>query len=68
MLTSVSRAAKKTTKTKEQLNSERKQELEKRLLDVNGQLNPQKENFKRNVTLLICNRCSLKWDSPLGLM
>ncbi|NXE20756.1 BRDT protein, partial [Ardeotis kori] len=37
--------AKKTAKSKEQLNSERKQELEKRLLDVNGQLNP-KENFK----------------------
>ncbi|NXE05481.1 BRDT protein, partial [Lophotis ruficrista] len=38
--------AKKTTKSKEQLNSERKQVLEKRLLDVNGQLNPKKENFK----------------------
>ncbi|XP_009578072.1 PREDICTED: bromodomain-containing protein 3-like [Fulmarus glacialis] len=38
--------AKKTTKSKEQLNSERKQELEKRLLDVNGQLNPKKENLK----------------------
>ncbi|KAM6199818.1 LOW QUALITY PROTEIN: bromodomain testis-specific protein [Sarcoramphus papa] len=38
--------AKKPTKSKEQLNSERKQELEKRLLDVNGQLNPKKENFK----------------------
>ncbi|KAM6065476.1 LOW QUALITY PROTEIN: bromodomain testis-specific protein [Chlamydotis macqueenii] len=38
--------AKKTTKSKEQLNSERKQELEKRLLDVSGQLNPKKENFK----------------------
>ncbi|XP_054240231.1 bromodomain testis-specific protein [Indicator indicator] len=38
--------AKKTTKTKEQLNSERKQELEKRLLDVNDQLNPRKKNFK----------------------
>ncbi|XP_021148155.1 bromodomain testis-specific protein isoform X3 [Columba livia] len=38
--------AKKTTKSKEQCNSERKQELEKRLLDVNGQLNPKKENFK----------------------
>ncbi|NWQ73086.1 BRDT protein, partial [Columbina picui] len=37
--------AKKTTKSKEQCNSERKQELEKRLLDVNGQLNP-KKNFK----------------------
>ncbi|KAM6124280.1 bromodomain testis-specific protein [Pterocles gutturalis] len=37
--------AKKPTKSKEQLNSERKQELEKRLLDVNGQLNP-KKNFK----------------------
>ncbi|NXQ93886.1 BRDT protein, partial [Sagittarius serpentarius] len=40
--------AKKTTKSKEQLNFERKQELEKRLLDVNGQLNPKKENFKCN--------------------
>ncbi|XP_009332154.1 PREDICTED: bromodomain testis-specific protein [Pygoscelis adeliae] len=38
--------AKKTTKSKEQLSSERKQELEKRLLDVNGQLNPKKENLK----------------------
>ncbi|XP_064004061.1 bromodomain testis-specific protein isoform X2 [Pogoniulus pusillus] len=33
-------------KTKEQRNSERKHELEKRLLDVNDQLNPKKENFK----------------------
>ncbi|XP_056212176.1 bromodomain testis-specific protein [Falco biarmicus] len=38
--------AKKTTKPKEQLDSERKQELEKRLLDVNGQLNLKKENIK----------------------
>ncbi|NXU42085.1 BRDT protein, partial [Drymodes brunneopygia] len=38
--------AKKPTKSKEELNSERKQELEKRLLDVNGQLNPKKESFK----------------------
>ncbi|XP_067996603.1 bromodomain testis-specific protein isoform X2 [Melanerpes formicivorus] len=38
--------AKKMMKTKEQLNSEKKQELEKRLLDVNDQLNPKKENFK----------------------
>ncbi|NXL26748.1 BRDT protein, partial [Glaucidium brasilianum] len=37
---------KKTTKSKEQLNSERKQELEKRLLDVNGQLNPKEENLE----------------------
>lgn len=51
MLTSVSHAAEKTTKSKEQPNSESKQELEKRLLDVNGQLNPKKENFKCNVTL-----------------
>ncbi|KAF1555510.1 Bromodomain testis-specific protein, partial [Eudyptes schlegeli] len=43
--------AKKTTKSKEQLNSERKQELEKRLLDVNGQLNPKKEHLKRNLVL-----------------
>ncbi|NWW95338.1 BRDT protein, partial [Rhynochetos jubatus] len=35
----------KKTKSKEQLNSERKKELEKRLLDVNGQLNP-KEHLK----------------------
>ncbi|NXC27230.1 BRDT protein, partial [Campylorhamphus procurvoides] len=34
--------AKNPTKSKEQLNSERKQELEKRLLDVNDQLNPKK--------------------------
>ncbi|KFR15913.1 Bromodomain testis-specific protein, partial [Opisthocomus hoazin] len=38
--------AKNATKFKEQLNSEKKQELEKRLLDVSGQLNPQKENLK----------------------
>ncbi|NXA70677.1 BRDT protein, partial [Mohoua ochrocephala] len=38
--------AKKPMKSKEELNSERKQELEKRLLDVNGQLNPKKESFK----------------------
>ncbi|NXC85252.1 BRDT protein, partial [Cercotrichas coryphoeus] len=38
--------AKKPTKPKEELNFERKQELEKRLLDVNGQLNPKKESFK----------------------
>ncbi|NWZ77819.1 BRDT protein, partial [Poecile atricapillus] len=38
--------AKKTTKSKEEFNFERKQELEKRLLDVNGQLNPKKESFK----------------------
>ncbi|NXG48532.1 BRDT protein, partial [Psilopogon haemacephalus] len=43
--------AEKTMKTKEQLNSERKHELEKRLLDVNDQLNPKKENFKCNATL-----------------
>ncbi|NWR05934.1 BRDT protein, partial [Paradoxornis webbianus] len=36
----------KPTKSKEELNFERKQELEKRLLDVNGQLNPKKESFK----------------------
>ncbi|KAF4793064.1 Bromodomain testis-specific protein [Turdus rufiventris] len=38
-------AAKKPTKSKEELNFERKQELEKRLQDVNDQLNP-KESFK----------------------
>ncbi|XP_053840752.1 bromodomain testis-specific protein isoform X1 [Vidua macroura] len=38
--------AKYPTKSKEELNFERKQELEKRLLDVNGQLNPKKESFK----------------------
>ncbi|NXJ20951.1 BRDT protein, partial [Dicrurus megarhynchus] len=37
---------KKPTKSKEELNSERKQELEKRLLDVSGQLNAKKESFK----------------------
>ncbi|XP_013042159.1 bromodomain testis-specific protein isoform X1 [Anser cygnoides] len=37
---------KKSVKSKEQRNSERKQELEKRLLDVNGQLNPKKGNCK----------------------
>lgn len=50
MLTSVSDAAKKPTKSKEELNFERKQELEKRLQDVNDQLNP-KESFKSNVAL-----------------
>ncbi|NXM90723.1 BRDT protein, partial [Oenanthe oenanthe] len=38
--------AKKPTKSKEELNFERKQELEKRLLDVNGQLNTKKESSK----------------------
>ncbi|NXW52323.1 BRDT protein, partial [Nyctiprogne leucopyga] len=38
--------AKKPTKSKDQLNSEKKQELEKRLLDVNGQLNPKEKNLK----------------------
>ncbi|OXB57916.1 hypothetical protein ASZ78_003902, partial [Callipepla squamata] len=47
--------AKKTMKSKEQLLSERKQELEKRLLDVNGQLNPKKENFKCNLTAVESN-------------
>ncbi|NWS96389.1 BRDT protein, partial [Mionectes macconnelli] len=44
--------AKKPTKSKEQPNSERKQELEKRLLDVNSQLNP-KKSVKCNVALLL---------------
>ncbi|NXL24685.1 BRDT protein, partial [Setophaga kirtlandii] len=38
--------AKIPTKSKEELNFERKQELEKRLLDVNGQLNPKRESFE----------------------
>ncbi|NXM63581.1 BRDT protein, partial [Illadopsis cleaveri] len=38
--------AEKPTKSKEELNFERKQELEKRLLDVNGQLNIKEESFK----------------------
>ncbi|NWI93717.1 BRDT protein, partial [Pitta sordida] len=42
---------KKLTRSKEQLNSARKQELHKRLLDVKGQLNPKKENIKCNVAL-----------------
>ncbi|NWU08934.1 BRDT protein, partial [Cephalopterus ornatus] len=42
--------AKKPTKSKEQLTSERKQELEKRLLDVNGQLNPKKNVTFENTT------------------
>ncbi|XP_053104929.1 bromodomain testis-specific protein isoform X2 [Hemicordylus capensis] len=33
-------------KSKEALNFEKKQELERRLLDVNGQLNPKKQNSK----------------------
>ncbi|NXJ89225.1 BRDT protein, partial [Corythaixoides concolor] len=41
----------KKTMSKEQLNSERKQELEKRLLDVKGQLNPKNNNLKCNVSL-----------------
>uniref|UniRef100_A0A8C0INL7 Bromodomain testis-specific protein n=1 Tax=Chelonoidis abingdonii TaxID=106734 RepID=A0A8C0INL7_CHEAB len=36
----------KPDKSKEELNFEKKQELEKRLLDVNGQLNPKKQNTK----------------------
>ncbi|NWX08994.1 BRDT protein, partial [Caloenas nicobarica] len=40
--------AKKTTKSKEQCNFEKKQELEKRLLDVNGQLNPKKKFYFEN--------------------
>lgn len=40
--------AKKPVKSKEELNFEKKRELEKRLLDVNGQLNPKKQNAKRN--------------------
>ncbi|NXQ76447.1 BRDT protein, partial [Quiscalus mexicanus] len=43
--------AKNPTKSKEELNFERKQELEKRLLDVNGQLNPKRESFKMQVVL-----------------
>ncbi|NWU04508.1 BRDT protein, partial [Urocynchramus pylzowi] len=43
--------AKNPSKSKEELNFERKQELEKRLLDVNGQLNPKKESFKSKVAL-----------------
>uniref|UniRef100_A0A8D0GEH0 Bromodomain testis-specific protein n=1 Tax=Sphenodon punctatus TaxID=8508 RepID=A0A8D0GEH0_SPHPU len=38
--------AKKSMKSKEELHLEKKQELEKRLLDVNGQLNPKKQNTK----------------------
>ncbi|XP_067394587.1 bromodomain testis-specific protein isoform X2 [Emydura macquarii macquarii] len=38
--------AKKTVKSKEELHFEKKQELEKRLLDVNGQLNSKKQNVK----------------------
>lgn len=44
-------AAKKTVKSKEELHFEKKQELEKRLLDVNGQLNSKKQNVKCNVTV-----------------
>ncbi|NXV79492.1 BRDT protein, partial [Atlantisia rogersi] len=40
--------AKEPTKSKEQLNSEKKQELEKKLLDVNSHLKPKKEKFKCN--------------------
>ncbi|XP_075792639.1 bromodomain testis-specific protein [Pelodiscus sinensis] len=38
--------AKKPEKSKEELNFQKKQALEKRLLDVNGQLNPKKQNTK----------------------
>ncbi|XP_074859530.1 bromodomain testis-specific protein [Carettochelys insculpta] len=38
--------AKKPEKSKEEINFEKKQELERRLLDVNGQLNPKKQNTK----------------------
>lgn len=58
MLTSVSHAAEKPTKSKEELNFERKQELEKRLLDVSGQLNPKKGSFKSNVALTFTH---LQW-------
>ncbi|NWX50885.1 BRDT protein, partial [Steatornis caripensis] len=56
--------AKKTTKSKEQLNSERKQKLEKSLLDVNGQLKP-KKNLKCNSTsrLSDSSNSSSSWDS-----
>ncbi|NWV04393.1 BRDT protein, partial [Ptilonorhynchus violaceus] len=47
--------AKKPTKSKEELNSGRKQDLEKTLLDVNGQLNPKKESFKCKVALTLEN-------------
>ncbi|XP_027746520.1 bromodomain testis-specific protein isoform X5 [Empidonax traillii] len=42
--------AKKPTKSKEQLDSERKQELEKKLLDASGQLNPKKNGKFENST------------------
>ncbi|XP_071421770.1 bromodomain testis-specific protein [Pithys albifrons albifrons] len=42
--------AKNPTKSKQQLNSERKRELEKRLLDVSGQLNPKKNVKSENST------------------
>lgn len=58
MLTSFSHAAKIPTKSKEELNFERKQELEKRLLDVNGQLNPKRESFESNVALTFIH---LQW-------
>ncbi|NWV91960.1 BRDT protein, partial [Machaerirhynchus nigripectus] len=57
--------AKKPTKSKEELNSERKQ-LEKRLLDVNGQLNPKKESFKSNVALIENNAESSTGPSRLS--
>ncbi|NXV94670.1 BRDT protein, partial [Calonectris borealis] len=54
--------AKKTTKSKEQLNSERKKELEKRLLDVNGQLNPKKENLNLSFSPAVENNA----ESSIG--
>ncbi|NXN12440.1 BRDT protein, partial [Indicator maculatus] len=58
--------AKKTTKMKEQLNSERKHELEKRLLDVNDQLNPKKENFKCHSELCLSPVVENNTESSTG--
>ncbi|NXK87915.1 BRDT protein, partial [Formicarius rufipectus] len=57
--------AKNPTKPKEQLNSERKQELEKRLLDVNGQLNP-KKNVKCCSTFLFSSAVENNTESSTG--
>ncbi|KFP17486.1 Bromodomain testis-specific protein [Egretta garzetta] len=58
--------AKKPPKSKEQLNSERKQELEKRLLDVNGQLNPKKENLKLFCILSFSPAVENNTESSIG--
>uniref|UniRef100_A0A8D0GEN9 Bromodomain testis-specific protein n=1 Tax=Sphenodon punctatus TaxID=8508 RepID=A0A8D0GEN9_SPHPU len=55
--------AKKSMKSKEELHLEKKQELEKRLLDVNGQLNPKKQNTKCRWCFLSALSCKMRLAS-----